>query len=43
MRIRLTFKTVLFILVVILIFYLKFKAVGFEHYVGPESVIELFK
>ena len=43
MRIRITFKTVIFILIVLLIFYLKFKAGGVNHWVGPESVIELFK
>jgi len=42
MAIKLTWQTIVFILLVILIFYLKFR-VGVDHFAGPESVIELFK
>jgi len=40
--IKITFKTVLFILIVLLIFYLKFR-VGIEHFAGPESIVNLFQ
>lgn len=43
MRIKLTFKTVIFILLVLLIFYLKFRVGGIDHWIGPESVINLWK
>lgn len=39
---KLTWQTIVFILLVLLIFYLKFRA-GIEHWVGPESIVELFK
>jgi len=42
MAIKLTWQTIVFILLVLLIFYLRFR-VGINHLVGPESVIELFK
>ena len=42
MRMKLTFKTVIFILIIILIFYLKFR-VGIHHEIGPESIVNLFQ
>jgi len=39
-KIKLTWETVIFILLVLLIFYLQFKY-GLDHEVGPESVIKL--
>ena len=40
---KLTWQTIVFILLVILIFYLKFRTIGIDHFVGPESVIDLWR